>query len=555
MRSLNSIIFLLVVSIPTFASVRSISQNRDTPHEVLKWEVIDIPFKTIPMNVKNPFNVEFSADLKGPGNATMKIPGFYNGNGEWVIRLSLSVPGKWTYKTSSSVKELDNKTGTLTVSSEAKHRGHGGIMVNPKNPQHFIYEDGKPYYLLAYECDWLYALDYHNDKEAPKTAHFLDLLADNGCSDIVMNVFSYDVSWPKDKKLLDYPEHDLGGPKNIFPFLGNNEKPDYSALNAEFFKKFDRTINMMNERGLVSHLMIYVWNKLVKWPDMYSEADNLYFDYVIKRYQAFPNIVFDISKEALTYGRADDKYILERIERVRKLNAYKRLVTVHDFAFCQRYPDNVDFISMQSWSSTIYTLTLNTVNKYADKPVFNIEHGGYEESPYKVWTGDFTDPEVCIRRNYLIVFGGGYSTYYWQGCSWNVLIYNPFEQNESFIKPKFVYYKHMKDFFMKHDVSSLKPDPEKNGSAYCLSNSKGKYLFYVPKENYMIQPNFLRKSANKRSYFWFNTLTGEYVPNNTSSAAEGDKTIISGWQGDVHLESPWKGKADAILVTEVLDEQ
>jgi len=555
MRLINSIIVSLLLAAPAFASVGSVPAAMETPLEVLKWEVIDLPFTAMQGNVVDPFTIEFTAVLRGPGNAVMNIPGFYNGNGEWVIRLSLSVPGTWTYKTSSSLKELDNRTGSLIVSREAKHGGHGGVLVDPKNPRHFMYEDGSPYYLLAYECDWLYALDYHNEKGAPKAAHFLDLLAANGCTHVVMNLFSYDVSWPKDKKLSDHPEHDLGGPKNIFPFLGNNEKPDYSALNPEFFKKFDRTIGMMNERGLVSHLMIYVWNKLVKWPDMYSAADNLYFDYVVKRYQAYPNIVFDISKEALTYGRADDKYILERIERVRNLNAYKRLVTVHDFAFCERHPDNVDFISMQSWTSTLYTLTLNTVHKYADKPVFNIEHGGYEESPYVVWTGDFTDPAVCLRRNYLIAFGGGYSTYYWQGCSWNVLIHNPFEQREDFIKPRFEYYKHMKDFFTKHDVSTMKPDPEKNGSAYCLSDSREKYLFYVPKENHMIQPNFLRKSAYKRSYMWFNTLTGEYVPYKTGAGAVGDKNIISGWQGDVHLVSPWRGKADAILVTEIVDVQ
>jgi len=555
MRSLNSILILLVLSIPTFASVRSISQSKNSPIEVLKWKVVDIPFKAKSKNIENPYNIEFSANLIGPGNEVMNIPGFYIGNGEWVIRLSLSVPGKWTFETSSTMKELANKTGSLTVSSEAKQGEHGGIIVNPQNPHHFVYEDGTPYYLLAYECDWLYALDYRNDKEAPKTEHFLDILADNGCTQIVMNLFTYDVSWPKDKKLKDYPEHDLGGLKDIFPFLGNNDNPDYSSLNADFFKKFDRTISLMNDRGLASHLMIYVWNKLVKWPGMYSEADNLYFDYVVKRYQAFPNIVFDISKEALAYGRADDQYIQERIERLRKLNAYKRLVTVHDFGFCKRFPDKVDFISMQSWSSTIYNLTLNTVNAYTDKPVFNIEHGGYEESPYQVWTGDFTDPEVCLRRNYHIVFGGAHSTYYWQGCSWNVLIYNPFEQNESFVKPKFVYYKHMKDFFTKHDLSNLKPNPDKNGSAYCLSNSKEKYLFYVPKENYMIQPNFLKKTAYNRSYTWFNTLTGEYQKLNTDSLAVGDKKIISDWQSDIHLESPWRGKADAILVTEVLDEQ
>lgn len=552
MRSLNSIVFFLLFTVPLLANIRIINPKNRASFSVLKWELVDIPYKVNTKNIVKPFSIPFDVNLVGPGNEVISVPGFYNGNGEWVIRLSMSTPGKWTYKTTSTLQELNNKKGSFIVSNEAEKRQHGGIIVDPKNPQHFIYEDGTPYFLLAYECDWLYTLDYNNDKAAPKTEHFLDLIAKNGCTQVVMNLYTYDVPWPKDKKLINHPEHDLGGSKTIFPFLGNNEKPNFSALNPEFFKKMDRTLSLMKDKGLASHLMIYVWNKLVNWPEMNTEADNLYFDYVVKRYQGFSNIVFDISKEALAYGRADDNYIKERTQRLRNMNAYKRLITVHDFGFCKRFPELVDFISMQSWSSTIYNLTLTTAQKYADKPIFNIEHGGYEESPYQVWTGDFNDAEVCLRRNYHIIFGGAHSTYYWQGCSWNVLIHNPFEQNASFIKPKFEYYKHLKDFFTKHDLASLKPNPDRNGSAYCLSDSKEKYLFYVSKDNYMIQPNFLKKTALLRSYTWFNTLTGEYIKLNPDSLATGDKKIISDWQSDIHIESPWRGKADAILITEMI---
>jgi hypothetical protein len=68
----------------------------------------------------------------------------------------------------------------------------------------------------------------------------------------------------------------------------------------------------------------------------------------------------------------------------------------------------------------------------------------------------------------------------------------------------------------------------------------------------MIQPNFLKKTAYNRSYSWFNTITGEYIKLNSDSLATGDKKIVSDWQSDIHLESPWRGKADAILVTEIV---
>ncbi|WP_297087362.1 DUF5060 domain-containing protein [uncultured Draconibacterium sp.] len=539
---ITGISFLCINVFSANAQVKVFPHGNETISAKM-FEVLDVAF-TCNNEIQNPFKEDFGATFTSPDGKEMQIPGFYNGNNQWLLRFSANKTGLWKYTTYSNINKLANKSGEINV-GEAESGKHGGVIISPENKQKFCYEDGAPYYLMAYECDWLYALDFHNDDDAPKTKHFLDLLAKNGCTQIVMNVFSYDVSWPKDEKLKKYPEHDVGGPKDIFPFLGNNENPDFSSLNPAFFQKLDRTISLMNDRGIVSHLMIYVWNKLVNWPEMYSDADNLYFDYVVKRYQAFPNMLFDISKEALYYGRADDEYIIERIKRARELNVYDRLVTVHDFGFCTRHPEKVDFISLQDWTSELYNLTINTVKKYSDKPIFNIEHGGYEESPYEVWTGTFTDAEICLRRNYLIAFGGGYTSYYWQGCSWNVLIHNPYEQPDDFIRPKFEYYRHMTAFFEEHNFADLKPEPSKNRSTYCLSDDKGKYMFYVPKYNYMIQPNFLKETVGKRSFVWYNTLTGEYKPHN-------DDEIISKWQGDIHLKSPWQGEADAILVTEIV---
>ena len=57
-------------------------------------------------------------------------------------------------------------------------------------------------------------------------------------------------------------------------------------------------------------------------------------------------------------------------------------------------------------------------------PIFNIEHGGYEQSPYLTFTGDYQDPVVCLERNYQCIFAGSYSTYYWQGCSWDIVIHD-----------------------------------------------------------------------------------------------------------------------------------
>ena len=247
--------------------------------------------------------------------------------------------GIHSFEIESELKALNGRKGQIIVSENNKSGRHGGIVLQKDNPQHLFYEDGSHYLNLAFECDWLFALDY-GQKELHKTNHLLSLIEENGFNQVVMNVYAYDLDtilrWPRDPRLDKHPEHNYGAREDIFPFLGSNTYPDYSALNIDFFKHFDKVIATMHDKEIVSHLMIYVWNKLVAWPEMESEADNMYYDYVIKRYQAFPNIIWDVSKEALHRTRATKEYILERIERTRKLDTYNRLVSVHDFGFCQK---------------------------------------------------------------------------------------------------------------------------------------------------------------------------------------------------------------------------
>lgn len=535
MSTIKQFVFVLLGLIyfnSTQAEIKNVKHSNNIKN-IKKWEVIDIAFRA-DVKKQNPFVVDFIAEFTSPNGKVQRIPGFYNGNKTWILRFSASEAGNWSYTTHSEIKALDAKKGKLVVSEDTSNEHKGGVVLNSEKPTHFFYENGDPYFLTAFESDWLYALDYHNEEALPKTDHLLNLLNENGFNQVVMNVFSYDVSWKKDEKLANHPEHEYGAPKDIFPFLGNNEKPDYSSLNVEFFKKLDRTIALMHDKNIVSHLMIYVWNKLVAWPDMNSDADNMYYDYVVKRYGAFPNVMWDVSKEALYYGRADDEYILERIKRLRDANVFNRLITVHDYGFCKRHADSVDFISRQDWTYSLYNNMLDDHNKYKNKPVFNIEHGGYEDSPYEVFVGSYIDPEVCLRRNYQCVFAGVYSTYYWQAASWNVVIHNPYEQDADFIKPKFEYFKYMTDLFSKFDFSEFKPTPWHNQAGYCLK-SDDTYLFYVPKGSYKFRGEFLFKENESLSVQWMNTLSGEY-----SEQVERNKKQ--------DFESPWYGKADAILI-------
>lgn len=509
------------------------------PINIIQWEVNDLVYH-VKQKIEKPLSKTVFAIVIANGE-TQKVPLFYNGDGNWVFRFSSATVGSKSFSIEGDVKELNGKKGQFIISQNKKSDRHGGICLKKEDPQHLYYQDGKHYFNLAFECDWLFALDY-GKKEIAKTKHLLGLLNQYGFNQIVMNVYSYDVVWQKDPKLAQYPEFEYGGREDIFPFLGSNSKPDFSSLNIDFFKHFDRVISQMNDQEIVSHLMIYVWNKKVSWPDMQTDADNMYYDYVIKRYQAFSNIIWDVSKEALFYGRATNEYISERIKRTRNLDSYGRLVSVHDFGFCKNHPNEVDFISSQNWSHTLYQNMYATRKDFPNKPIFNIEHGGYEEAPFEVFPGAYANAEVCLRRNYMCLFAGVYTTYYWQDASWNVIIHNPFEQQTDFQRPHFDYFANMRKLFDIYAFENFKPDIYNASSGYNLTNEKdGVVLMYVPKENHSCTVNgwlskkFISKDATEQ---WFNTLTGEFTEEKKYS--NGDSGMWA-WR-------PWRLEADAILI-------
>ena len=526
-----------------FALLLNISGVAAQQHNVKKWEVLDISLK-VNTKVSKPFQKDVNAQFEHTSGKTQTVPIIFNGNNSWLLRFSASQIGEWTYRIEGDVPQLNKRSGKVSVVANPDKSNHGAMVLSKTNKQAFEYEDGTAYFLLGYELDWLFALDYENETGTPKSEHLLSLIKQNGFNHVVMNVYAHDVSWDKDPELANNPQHEFGGRQDIFPFLGSNAAPDFSGLNVEFFNKLDRSIQLLHDKRIVSHLMIYVWNKMVSWPDMNSDADNMYFDYVIKRYQAYPNLVWDISKEALYYGRADEAYIKNRIERLRKLNHFDRLVTVHDYNYCAKYPEQVDFISTQDWGYDIYNQMLNVRKRFPEKVIYNIEHGGYEQSPYEVFPGDYASPETVLRRNWMTIFAGVYSTYYWQANAWNVIIYNPFEQTDKTTQPSFDYFQHITTLFERFDFAEFKPAPGKNGSGFNLVNKQGTHLIYVSKDNFQMSRGnwylYPKNGENKRNFQWFNTLTGETT--DFKSIQKGQLFI-----------SPWREEADAILISQVAE--
>ncbi len=474
-------------------------------HSAALWDSVDIDFACDDF-AGNPFDLRLWARFTQPsGGLAVRVPGFYCGDGVWRIRFMPAAKGPWDFVTESDIRGLDGRGGRVEVAGQPS-TGHGRLRTDAARRRTLRWEDGTPCFLIAFEADWLALVD-QGEADIPRARSLIEAAAANGFNHILMNVYAHDVPWPGD--LGRGSRYDFSRP-NTWPFGGTNDRPDHETLNPRYFETVDRVVAEMRGHGMACHLMIYVWNKKVSWPPQDSPADRRFFDYVVARYQGYSNIVWDVSKEALTYGYCGADYIAGRCQRVRELDAYGHLLTVHDREFCEQRPDLVDVVSVQDWRSDIYGLMMSFGDRYADKLVLNIEHGGYEESPFINAPGDYQDPVACLERNWLCVFAGAYSTHYWQGCSWNIVCYDPMSLPPE-KRPRWQYFRHMQAFFCRHDYGDFTPVPSgrMTSSGYVMHSGKGDLLVLKPRESYCIHLRDL-EGVEAVTVSWFHPLTGEW---------------------------------------------
>ena len=464
-----------------------------------KYIPVDIKLKTKP--VDNPFYVELKGIFYGPDGQTIAVPGFYAGGNNYLIRFSPTSTGIWTYTTASPLIELDSVQGSVECTPGNLH---GGIVVDKNNQHHFRYEDGTPYFMMAYEADWLWAPGL-GDVNITKIKEFIASIKPYGFNCVIVNSYAYDTPWaPSKTSDKDY------GPPPACMWEGTNEAPNFDRFNLEYFLNFDRMISHLMNEGVVVHLLIKVYNKSVNWPKKYTKEDDLLFKYIVSRYQAYPNIIWDYSKE--TYYEPDKDYIKNRINLIRSLDGYHRLITVHDdplFYSRSIYSRGLDFYTAQQHGDIYASAIIE--RQIHSWPVFNAEFsyesGGPKDTEVLPVTRCHTAEEV-IAKMYEVVMAGAYPAYYYTCTAWDIFDYR-------YTPPGYRYVKIIYDFFTSMEWWRLKPHIElcdgnntanRNGILRCLADPGRDYLFYTTPKTRGIYRVETRKGMEM---VWMNIHTGE----------------------------------------------
>lgn len=447
-------------------AILSTSATDDAKVQALMYQPHDFEFRSS-THYDNPFQVRLDASVTGPGGVTYTIPGFYDGDGVWKVRFSPTAPGEWMLQTDSDDENLDGiVVDNIECVPNPNERVHGALRVDPAHPHHFIFEDGSRFFLMGYECDWLWALDTTNP-ELPVINAFLDKLCLHGFNYIIMNVYAHDTHWKTGHtETRDY------GPPPVYPWEGSNDAPQQDRLDLDFWQHYDRVIDALYQRGMIAHIMTKVYNKMVNWPAPNSPEEDLYYRTLVARYSAYPNVVWDFSKEA--HGEGNLEYKIGRIRRLRELDPYKRLLTVHDDSATYdagHYNDLLDYRSDQQHSDWHKTILAQRSQK--EWPVVNVEFG-YEWGPKG--EGDATypviqSPEEVLRRAWEVYTAGGYGAYYYTYTAWDII--HP-EHNP----PGYAYFANLRRFFEQTDYWLLEPHDELVDRGRCLAQPGVEYVVF-----------------------------------------------------------------------------
>lgn len=477
--------------------------------EVPQWQPHDFSFMA-KVEAPNPFMVALSATVKAPDGKILTLPGFFDGDGTWKIRVSPTAEGEWSLVTKSDVKELDGQTATFTCVKDTNPNVHGLLRVDKAHPHHFIFDDGTRFFFQGYEYDWLWALDM-DKPDVPTVKQTLDLIAKQGFNYVIINSYAHDTNWRKGKTAAD----DYG-PSSMYAWEGSNDAPNQSRMNLAYWKHYDQVIAALNERGIQAHMLMKVYNKQVKWPAHGSDEEKLFLTWLVARYAAYPNIVWDFSKEA--HNEKDLAYKQNWLKHLRELDPYDHLTTVHDDDKANdsgAYDDLTDFRTDQHHGNEKHiqgARNSNHIGGNHDKilaqrarrawPVANVE-SDYECGPLGLddkTYGKAESPEDTLRTLWEIQMAGGYTAYYYTYTAWDVI--RPLD-----VPPGYAMMKHFGDFWRATNYWLLEPSDKLVSVGWCLATPGSEYVVFQNKaQPFMLE---IAGAAAALKAEWLNPHTGK----------------------------------------------
>lgn len=276
---------------------------------VEQWGVFELALKG-PTNA-NPFlDVKFSARFS-QGGSTVEAAGFYDGDGVYRVRFMPDRPGEWHYRTVSSARNLDGKSGAFAVTGPSA-QNHGPVHV--ANTYHFAYADGTPYEELGTTC---YVWEWQPEALQEQT---LKTLASSPFNKIRFCVFPKRYQWNTNEPF-------------IYPFEGEPlTNWDFTRFNPEYFRHLEQRVLDLQRLGIEADVILFHPYDGGHWgfDRMPPDADDRYLRYFVARLAAFRNVWWSLANEWDFMKEKKESDFVRFGEIVSHDDPYHHLLSIHN---------------------------------------------------------------------------------------------------------------------------------------------------------------------------------------------------------------------------------
>jgi hypothetical protein len=354
------------------------------PKQVAKWDVFELSLAG--PSHGNPFTeVSLEAVFTGSEGQTVRVTGFYDGNGSYKIRFMPGTEGTWSYRTASNARSLHQLEGTVECTAAAEGN-HGPVRV--KNTFHFAYEDGTPYIPVGTTC---YVWNHQTVELEQET---LTTLKSSPFNKMRMCVFPKSYQFNQNE-----PPY--------YPFEGSLEQGwDYTRFNPEFFRHLEERIADLAELGIEADLILFHAYDRWGFSEMSKASDDRYLKYVTARLAAYRNVWWSLANEYdLMWAKEIEDW--ERFaDIVTADDPYNHLISIHNcFGFYDYSRPWVTHCSVQRVD--VYRTAENTDEwrRTWNKPIV-IDECAYEGNIDLGW-GNIAGEEM-VRRFWEGAIRGGY---------------------------------------------------------------------------------------------------------------------------------------------------
>ncbi|MGO9409986.1 MAG: DUF4038 domain-containing protein [Spirochaetia bacterium] len=375
---------------------------------VEQWGVFDLEVRAAKLP-DNPFTDAHVAATFTQGTRVVAVDGFYDGDGVYRVRFSPDLPGTWHYETHGTLSELDGRVGIFEC-ARAAGDNHGPVRAEG---HHFRHADGTPFFPLGTTA---YAWTYQDEARVEST---LESFGNYRFNKIRMLVFPKEYGTDTDLFRID-------GSPAVLPFEGKPRALDFSRPNPEYFRRYERRIAQLRDRGVEADVILFHPYDVSLWgipQGMTSNDDLLYVGYVCARFSAFRNVWWSLANEYDLFGisfsegghalrRKDWRAIGQLIERLDHVGHPR---SIHNWTWGPIYPNEEWMTHVSYQHPNTWSLAIRLREEYG-KPVIDDEYQYEGNVPNDYGNAS---AELEVKRHWMAFMAGAYAThgemYVWDG--------------------------------------------------------------------------------------------------------------------------------------------